>query len=193
MRLRPQLCARKPILGTRSTATLWARSTAGRSSEIDSVRAVLIANTDRCYENRTGSGDTGKKTLGRKRFPWFHRGLRRVGRLRLQGAVFSRGKTAVASARTGNVIGGGDWEEGELVPEIVRDIASGKQIVMEAAPVPPEMWQHVLEPARAHLLLAKMLFDQGQEFSGAWEMPPQPRCNHAAKARGESCRALGRG
>lgn len=142
--------------------------------QIDSVRAVLIANTDRCYENRNWFwGHREEDPLGGSDFLGSTAACAELAASAYRAQFFSRGKTAVASARTGNVIGGGDWEEGELVPEIVRGIASGKQIVMEAAPVPPEMWQHVLEPARAHLLLAKMLFDQGQEFSGAWNFAPR--------------------
>ena len=88
------------------------------------------------------------------------------------GAFFHDSKTAVATARTGSVIGGGDWAEGELVPEVVRGITSAQEIVIrESSAVRP--WQHVLEPVRAHLLLAQKLYEQGQELSGAWNFGPR--------------------
>jgi CDP-glucose 4,6-dehydratase len=78
----------------------------------------------------------------------------------------------VAIARTANAIGGGDWADGELVPKIVRAITSATPILVRH-PSTAMMWQHVLEPVRAHLLLAQQLYEQGQEFSGAWNFAPR--------------------
>jgi CDP-glucose 4,6-dehydratase len=140
---------------------------------IDPVRAVVIANGDQCYENRN--------------WFWSHREEDPLGGHDPYGSsaacaelatsayvaeFFHNTKTAVATARTGNVIAGGDWSEGELVPELVSGITSGKQIVVrESSKV--GLWQHVLEPVRAHLLLAQKLYELGQAVSGAWNFAPR--------------------
>jgi CDP-glucose 4,6-dehydratase len=88
------------------------------------------------------------------------------------GEFFHASRTAVATARSGSVIGGGDWADGELVPDVVRGIISAEPITIKhGSSVRP--WQHVLEPVYAHLLLAQKLYEQGQELSGAWNFGPQ--------------------
>jgi CDP-glucose 4,6-dehydratase len=75
--------------------------------------------------------------------------------------------------------------ESELIPELVSGITSGKQIVVrEASSV--RLCQHVLEPARAHLLLAQRLYEQGHEFSGAWNIAPRDEDAIAVRRLGES-------
>lgn len=141
--------------------------------QIDSVRAVVIANSDNCYQTLTGlSGNCEEDALGGRDFAGSTAACSELAAAAYIREFFLSSKTAVASARTGNVIGGGDWAEGRLVPEIVRGVLAGKQIPVEESPT-PQMWQHVLEPARAHLLLAQKLFERGQEFSGAWNFGPR--------------------
>ena len=144
---------------------------------IDSVRAVVIANT--------GQGENGSRFLGRHEEEQqeeesvhgeddAYASSAACAALAASAYIaefFHKTETAVAIARTGNLIGGGDWSEGELVPEIVRGITSSKQIVVrEASTV--GVWQHVLEPVRAYLLLAQKLYEEGQEFSGKWIFGP---------------------
>ena len=139
---------------------------------IDSVRAVVVANRDRCYQNRTGLSEQREQdALGGSDFLGATAACAELAASAYRSEFFLSSKTAVATARSGNVIGGGDWAEGELVPEIVRAILAGKPIAIEEATT-PQMWQHVLEPVRAHLLLAQRLFERGQQFSGEWNFAP---------------------
>jgi CDP-glucose 4,6-dehydratase len=140
---------------------------------IDSVRAVVIANTGQCYENHNWFwAHREEDALGGRDAYGSSAACAELAASAYIGEFFHNSKTAVATARTGNVIGGGDWAEGELIPEIVRGITSTRQImVREASAV--KMWQHVLEPVRAHLLLAQKLYEQGQEFTGAWNFAPR--------------------
>ena len=82
------------------------------------------------------------------------------------------GAAAVASARAGNVIGGGDWAEDRLVPDIVRGIIAGTPVAIRR-PESVRPWQHVLEPVGGYLLLAQRLYEQGQAVAEAWNFGPR--------------------
>ena len=79
---------------------------------------------------------------------------------------------SIASARAGNVIGGGDWAENRIVPDIYRSLYGGSQITLRN-PDSKRPWQHVLEPLRGYLLLAKKLYENGKKFSGAYNFGPK--------------------
>jgi len=78
---------------------------------------------------------------------------------------------AVATARAGNVIGGGDWAADRLIPDFVKAILSGKKILIRN-PEAVRPWQHVLDPLNGYLVLAEALYKNGAEFSGAWNFGP---------------------
>lgn len=82
-------------------------------------------------------------------------------------------KKAIASARAGNVIGGGDWSENRLLPDIIRFIRKGHEIIIRN-PEAVRPWQHVFEPLYGYLLLAVNLYQQPTYFSGAWNFGPYP-------------------
>jgi CDP-glucose 4,6-dehydratase len=146
--------------------------------QIDSVRAVVVANTSHCYNNDNPSANhssvshSEEDPLGGNGPYSASAASAELAASAYMGEFFHNTKTAVATARTGNVIGGGDWTEGEVVPEIVRGITSSQQIVVPN-PSAAAMWHHVLEPVRAHLLLAQKLYERGHEFSGAWNFAPR--------------------
>ncbi len=79
--------------------------------------------------------------------------------------------TRIASARAGNVIGGGDWAEDRLVPDIVRAANAGRALLIRN-PSAVRPWQHVLEPLSGYLRLAQMLWDD-HRFVGAWNFGPR--------------------
>ena len=79
--------------------------------------------------------------------------------------------TAVASARAGNVVGGGDWAADRLVPDCMRALLAGQEIVIRR-PDAVRPWQHVLEPLGGYLLLAQHLVADGQAFAEAWNFGP---------------------
>lgn len=78
-----------------------------------------------------------------------------------------------ASVRAGNVIGGGDWSDYRIIPDIVRAITAKKSLDIRN-PFATRPWQHVLEPLRGYLLLAKLLYEknEGKEFRGSWNFGP---------------------
>ena len=85
-------------------------------------------------------------------------------------SFFARG-SAVASARAGNVIGGGDWGADRLVPDFVRAMAEERPVVIRN-PQAVRPWQHVLEPLGGYLLLAERLFCDGGPYAEGWNFGP---------------------
>lgn len=77
----------------------------------------------------------------------------------------------LATARAGNVIGGGDWSEDRLVPDIIRAIVNGQSVKLRS-PQAIRPWQHVLEPIGGYMLLAEKLFLSGGRFAEAWNFGP---------------------
>ena len=78
---------------------------------------------------------------------------------------------AVASARAGNVIGGGDWAEDRLIPDIMRAIMQGKPVSIRN-PHAIRPWQHVLEPLSGYLMLAQNLYQAGSDYAEGWNFGP---------------------
>jgi CDP-glucose 4,6-dehydratase len=83
--------------------------------------------------------------------------------------------TLVVSARSGNVIGGGDWQKDRLMPDIIRAVFEKKGKVIIRNPISIRPWQYVLEPLYGYMLLAKKLYEGKKEFSGAWNFGPEER------------------
>jgi len=85
----------------------------------------------------------------------------------------SKHNTLVASARAGNVIGGGDWAKDRLVPDLVRAFLVEQEAVTIRSPEAIRPWQHVLEPLAGYLRLAQVLFEGDTSKSGAWNFGPE--------------------
>src|SRR5207248_8267280 len=87
-------------------------------------------------------------------------------------AYFSgSGSALVATARAGNVIGGGDWAEDRLIPDLVRAHSAGQSMAVRS-PLATRPWQHVLECVNGYLQLGASLLDGRREFASAWNFGP---------------------
>lgn len=86
---------------------------------------------------------------------------------------FGHHQKSIATARAGNVIGGGDWSEDRLIPDIVRAIQAKTEIIIRN-PEAIRPWQHVLEPLHGYLLLAENLYQDPLKYAGAWNFGPYP-------------------
>lgn len=84
-------------------------------------------------------------------------------------------KTLIASARSGNVIGGGDWLKNRILPDIIRSIFEKKEKLIIRNPNSIRPWQYVLEPLYGYMLLAKKLYEGKKELSGAWNFGPKEK------------------
>jgi CDP-glucose 4,6-dehydratase len=139
----------------------------------DSVRSVVIVTSDKCYENvGTTRGYRESDPLGGHDPYSASKGAAEVVTAAYRRSYFSEpGRPGVASARAGNVIGGGDWSEDRLVPDLVRGVASGQPVVIRN-PASIRPWQHVLEPLAGYLMLARALWEQPQRFSDGFNFGP---------------------
>lgn len=102
--------------------------------------------------------------------------------------------TLVAIARAGNVIGGGDWANDRLVPDVVRSIYEKKEAIIIRNPEAIRPWEHVLEPLSGYMALAEKLYDGEKQFSGAWNFGPDEESFVSVQNLvGEAIRILGKG
>ncbi len=143
-----------------------------------SVRAVVNVTTDKCYENREWVwGYRENEPMGGYDPYSSSKGCSELVTAAYRNSYFSAEKygqhrVALASARAGNVIGGGDWAQDRLIPDIVAAFAKGEPVVIRN-PTATRPWQHVLEPLRGYLVLAEKLFNEGPDFAEAWNFGPR--------------------
>ncbi len=144
-----------------------------------SVRAVIVVTTDKCYENmdwewayrevdRLGGGDPYSSS----------KACMEMVVSSFRDSFFAEGRgsghpVGVATARAGNMVGGGDWGKDRLIPDMMRSFAAGKPVVLRN-PQAKRPWQFVLETLRGYLLLAQGLYEDPTRFSGAWNFGPNP-------------------
>ncbi len=138
-----------------------------------SVRAVVVVTSDKCYENREWFWGYREQDAVGGRDPYSSsKGCAELVTAAYRHSFFaSDRRAAIGSARAGNVIGGGDWSEDRLMPDIVRGISSGTKIVIRR-PDSIRPWQHVLEVVRGYLLLAQRLCEDGHRYAEAWNFGP---------------------
>ncbi len=140
--------------------------------QCDSVRAVIVVTTDKCYEIRNwdwayregdplGGNDPYSSSKACMELV--------VGSFR--DSFFQERQIGIATARAGNMIGGGDWAEDRLVPDMMRSFSAGKPVTLRN-PRATRPWQFVLEALRGYLLLAERLYQDGPRTSGAWNFGP---------------------
>lgn len=141
------------------------------------LRVIINITSDKCYEN--------------KEWQWGYREIDPMGGddpysaskgcAELVTAAYRRSffpkenydlhKVAISSVRAGNVIGGGDWAEDRIIPDLVRSIQSNERLVIRN-PHSVRPWQHVLEPLYGYLLLAEKMWNNGTEYDDSWNIGP---------------------
>jgi CDP-glucose 4,6-dehydratase len=144
---------------------------------VSSVRSVVIVTSDKCYENKewlwgyrenepmggydpySNSKGCAELVVSAYRSSYFN------------SATYEKHGVAIASARAGNVIGGGDWAANRLVPDILRSLEASQPVEIRN-PHAVRPWQHVLEPLMGYLMLAEKLHETGTEFAEGWNFGP---------------------
>ncbi len=138
------------------------------------VRAVLNVTSDKCYENREWHwGYRENEPMGGYDPYSSSKGCAELVTAAYRNSFFlpTEGETVLASARAGNVIGGGDWAKDRLIPDIVRAFMDGKPVVIRN-PAAIRPWQHVLEPLNGYLTLLERICEGGPEFGEGWNFGP---------------------
>lgn len=151
--------------------------------EVPSLRAVVVVTTDKCYENNEWVwGYRETDSLGGHDPYSTSKALAELATASYRRSFFpvaQYGKAhqvLLATVRSGNIVGGGDWKEDRIVPDVMRAVSQGRKTLIRN-PESTRPWQHVLEPVHAYLLLGKKLIEGRTEFSGAWNFGPAEDAN----------------
>lgn len=141
------------------------------------VRAIVNVTSDKCYENREWIwGYRENEPMGGFDPYSNSKGCAELVASAYRSSYFNPNNFAdhgvsLASARAGNVIGGGDWAKDRLIPDIMRAITQGKPVnIRNPRAIRP--WQHVLEPLSGYLLLAQKLYEEGAAYAEGWNFGP---------------------
>ena len=134
-----------------------------------SVKAFVSITTDKCYENKeVARGYKEDEPMG-----GYDMYSSSKGCVEILSSSYRRSFLQPATARAGNVIGGGDWALDRLIPDCVRSIEAEKEIEIRN-PVSTRPWQHVLEPLSGYLLLGHLLYTQGKKYAEGFNLGPMP-------------------
>lgn len=140
-----------------------------------SVKAFVNVTTDKCYENKEiERGYSEDEPMGGHDMYSSSKGCVEIMSSSFRRSFLQDGKPYVmATARAGNVIGGGDWAMDRLVPDCVKFINANKPIEIRN-PVATRPWQHVLEPLSGYLLLGQRLLEEGDKYAEGFNFGPNP-------------------
>lgn len=138
------------------------------------LKAIVSVTTDKCYENKEWAwGYRENEPMGGHDPYSSSKGCAELVSSAYRTSFFNTQESAaLATARAGNVIGGGDWADDRLIPDILKAFENSKSVVVRN-PLSTRPWQHVLEPLSGYLALAEHLYTYGQEYAGAWNFGPK--------------------
>jgi CDP-glucose 4,6-dehydratase len=138
------------------------------------LKAIVSVTTDKCYENKEWAwGYRENEPMGGHDPYSSSKGCAELVTAAYRKSFFNDENSAfLASARAGNVIGGGDWSADRLIPDILRAFEK-KEPVIVRNPMSTRPWQHVLEPISGYLVLAQHLFEEGSNIAEGWNFGPK--------------------
>jgi CDP-glucose 4,6-dehydratase len=141
--------------------------------KVPSVRAIVVVTSDKCYENRgeRRSYREGDRLGGNDPYSASKAATELVATSYRESFFDQADSPLLATARAGNVIGGGDWSEDRLIPDLARAVASGTVVELRS-PDATRPWQHVLESLSGYLLLGGRLLAGARTCAGAWNFGP---------------------
>jgi CDP-glucose 4,6-dehydratase len=164
-------------LGTYSTNVMGTVNVLEAVRKAPSVRAVVCVTTDKCYQNHDWFWPYRETDAlgGYDPYASSKACAELVSAAYRTSFFFRTGENqhgvALATARAGNVIGGGDWAEDRLIPDLVRGFCSGRPVLIRR-PTAIRPWQHVLEPLHGYLSLARKLLDGKDQFRSSYNFGP---------------------
>jgi CDP-glucose 4,6-dehydratase len=168
-----RLSYQEPVL-TYTTNVMGTVNVLEAARKCTNLKAIISVTTDKCYEN--------------KEWPWGYRENEPMGGhdpyssskgcVELVTAAYRKSffndehPAFLASARAGNVIGGGDWSADRLIPDILKAFEKNEPVIVRN-PMSTRPWQHVLEPLSGYLVLAQHLFEEGSNVAEGWNFGPK--------------------
>lgn len=147
-----------------------------------SVKAAVNITSDKCYQNKEQErGYRESDPMGGKDPYSASKGCAELVTSSYLSSFFQNRDTCnIASARAGNVIGGGDRAENRIIPDFFKSV-SEKSPLLIRNPFSVRPWQHVLEPLGGYLLLGERLYLEGKQYSGGWNFGPEESNHHTVK------------
>lgn len=142
-----------------------------------SIKSVVVVTSDKCYDNKDWHwGYRENDAMGGFDPYSSSKGCAELVTETYRHSFFNSEQyeehgVAIASARAGNVIGGGDWAKGRLIPDVINSFTKREPVILRN-PESTRPWQHVLEPLGGYLLLAERMFDNGKAYAEAWNFGP---------------------
>jgi CDP-glucose 4,6-dehydratase len=159
-------------VGTYSTNIMGTVNILEAARHCEAVRAIVNVTTDKCYENQEWIwGYRETEAMGGHDPYSSSKGCSELVSAAYRSSFFNRGTTLLATARAGNVIGGGDWAADRLIPDILRAFERDRPAVLRN-PSATRPWQHVLEPLAGYLELAEKLYSGFGPWDEAWNFGP---------------------
>ena len=156
------------------------------------AKSIVVVTTDKCYDNKEWAwGYREDEPIGGHDPYSNSKGCAELVTSAYRNSYMQAQGKGVATARAGNVIGGGDWAVDRLLPDILRAFERNQSVIIRN-PQSTRPWQHVLEPLSGYLNLAEQLYKNGQTFAEAWNFGPRDEdartvqwiVEHMAKAWG---------
>jgi CDP-glucose 4,6-dehydratase len=138
------------------------------------LKAIVSVTTDKCYENKEWDWAYRESEPMGGQDPYSSsKGCAELVTYAYKQSFFNTIESAsLASARAGNVIGGGDWADDRLIPDILKAFERSEPVIIRN-PLSTRPWQHVLEPLSAYLVLAEHLYIYGDQFAEGWNFGPK--------------------
>ena len=167
-----RLSYKEPVL-TYATNVMGTVNVLEAARKCISLRAIVSVTTDKCYENKEWAwGYRENEPMGGHDPYSSSKGCAELVISAYRKSYFSDTNSAfLASARAGNVIGGGDWAEDRLIPDILRAFQKNETVIVRN-PLATRPWQHVLEPLSGYLVLAQHLYEDGSAYAEGWNFGP---------------------
>ena len=139
---------------------------------VGTVKSIVNVTTDKCYENKEWVwGYREDEPMGGHDPYSSSKGCVEIASNAYRKSFLADCGISLATARAGNVIGGGDWAADRLIPDILRSLEEKKPVIIRN-PCAKRPWQHVLEPLSGYLMLAEYLFCEGQIYAEGWNFGP---------------------
>lgn len=140
--------------------------------DINSIKAIVLITTDKVYENKNQTnGFSEHDRLGGFDPYSASKACAELVISSYRDSFYSKTKTLIASVRAGNVIGGGDWSEDRLIPDIIKSIVNKQELIIRN-PYAIRPWQHVLDCLHGYLLLTKNMLQNNDYYASAWNFGP---------------------
>ena len=141
--------------------------------QVESVKVIVNVTTDKCYKNNEWLWPYRENEALGGHDPYSSsKACAEIISAAYRDSFFAKSGVQLATARAGNVIGGGDWSKDRLVPDVLRALDVGETISIRS-PSSIRPWQHVLEPISGYILLAQMLGENENKYSEAWNFGPE--------------------